>query len=484
MFLKGLAAAAVLPAQQTSAKTWVYVGCYTARGQGIYVYEMNPSTGALTQVRVVGSAATIPNPSFLALSPNGRHLYCGNEIGNFSGRQSGSVTAFATDYATGDLTLLNSQPTEGRNPAHLSVDATGRFVVAANYSGTTTATNHVALIPITADGRLEEPTDILTHTGQLGPLTARQEAPHAHMAMQDPAGRFVLVNDLGLDRTFVYRLDRFERRLVSTGAPAVALPGDGPRHLAFHPNGRFVFVINELANTIAVWTWEAKTGAMNRIQTISTLPDWYRGISTTAHVMVSADGRFVYGSNRGHDSIAVFSCDPQSGRLTFASRHWTYGETPRNFNIDPSGRFFYVGHQNTDNVVVFAIDRATGALEFTGQTLLTPGQPVCFVFHSQPLAGNSAAPNVTFAATQNPVLPASNGLAQVTLGWNAPGAGEVDLRIGAPDGFPMGRHASWGTATTGSWVTDGMTFYLQDVTGGKPLTAANTLGTVRVHHRT
>jgi len=173
------------------------------------------------------------------------------------------------------------------------------------------------------DGRLEAASQIVTHTGELGPNRARQEAPHAHMAMPDATGRFVLVNDLSLDRTFVYRLDRAERQLYATSAPGVAQPGDGPRHMAFHPNGRFLYVINELSNTVAAWTWDAETGAVQRIQTISTLPDWYRGISTTAQILVSADGRFVYASNRGHDSIAVFRCDAQTGRLTEVSRHWT-----------------------------------------------------------------------------------------------------------------------------------------------------------------
>jgi hypothetical protein len=242
-------------------------------------------------------------------------------------------------------------------------------------------------------------------------------------------------------------------------------------------------VINELANTIAVWTWDPAAGAVNRLQTISTLPEWYRGISTTAQILVSADGRFVYGSNRGHDSIAVFSCDPETGMLTYVSEHWTFGETPRNFNIDPSGNYMYVGHQNTDNIVIFKIDRATGKLEFTGHQLLSPGNPVCIIFHTAPLAGNSTKPGVTFWSLNNPVLRDRNGRAETTLAWNAPGVSEVEIRIGAPDGMNMGRHHSYGTATTDPWVFEGLTFYLQDVTGGKPLTAENTLGTVRIHVR-
>ena len=434
-------------------------------------------------MRVVGSAAATPNPSFIALAPHGRYLYGVNEIANYQGRQSGSVTSFAVDYASGNLTQINVQPTEGRNPAHLNVDPTGRFVIAANYSGTTTATNNVTLLPIAADGSLQAPAQIVTHTGTLGPVTARQEAPHAHMAMPDPSGRFVLVNDLGLDRTFVYFLDRFESRLVSTGAPGVALPGSGPRHMAFHPNGRFVFVINEIANTIAVWSWDAEAGALNRIQTISTLPDWYRGVSTAAQVVVSADGRFVYGSNRGHNSIAVFACDPATGMLTWVSEQWTFGETPRNFNIDPSGRFLYVGHQNTDNLVVFHVDKQTGELEYTGLDLITPGQPVSIIFHTAPAPGNTVKPGVTFWSPNNPVLPERGGVGRATLAWNAPEASEVELRIGAPDGILMGRHYRFGTAATGLWVFDGLTFYLQDVSGGKPLTADNTLGTVRISLR-
>ena len=467
-------------AQAVVPKTWVYVGCYTARGLGISIYDLNPATGALTPVRVVGSAATTPNPSFLALSPDRRFLYSCNEIGNYQARQSGSVTAFATDYATGNLTQLNVQPTEGRNPALLSVDATGRFVIAANYSGTTTATNNVTLLPLASDGSLQPPAQILTHAGALGPLRARQEAPHAHMAMPDPTGRFVLVNDLGLDRTFVYRLDRSESALVATSAPGVALPGSGPRHLAFHPNGRRLFVINELANAVSVWSWDAETGAVARVQTIATLPDWYQGISTTAQILVSADGKFVYGSNRGHDSIAIFACDAATGTLTYVGEQWTFGEAPRNFNLDPSGNFLHVANMNTDNIVVFKIDRATGKLEYTGQQLTSFGQPSCIVYHTAPAAGNMMKPGVTFWATNNPTLGDSNGLAAANLAWSAPAGTQLEIRIGAPDGVNLGAQPYYGVTSTGNWVRDGMMFYLQDVTGGKPLTAENTLGTVRM----
>jgi 6-phosphogluconolactonase len=440
---------------------------------------MNSTTGTLTFVRVTGTPQTLANPSFLALDPHGRYLFCGNEIANYEGRQSGSVTSFSIDSATGELTEINRQPTEGRNPAHVTVDPTGRFVFAANYSGTTTATNHVAVIPIEAGGRLGTPTQIVTHTGTLGPNTGRQEAPHAHQVMVDPAGRWITANDLGLDRTFVYFLDRNEGRLIANDNPIPAPAGGGPRHLAFHPNGRWTYVLRELNSTLGAYVWDTERGAGTLINSLSTLPSWYVGINTTAQVVVSPDGRFVYASNRGHDSIAVFSIDQSTGGITYLGEHWTFGETPRNFNIDPSGTFMYVAHQNTDNIVTFRINRTTGRLEFTEQ-VITLGQPVCIVFHTPPAAGNSVQPGVTFTALQNPAFPGPTGSATVTLAWNAPGATELEIRVGAPDGSNMGRHGSWGTAETGPWVVDGMTFYLQDVSGGKPLTSANTLGTVRV----
>jgi 6-phosphogluconolactonase len=482
MFLRTAAGAAAttfsLRAQER-ANTWVFVGCYTARGQGIYTYEMDPVTGALSLVRVVGSPQTLPNPSFLALDPNGRYLFCGNEIGNYEGRQSGSVTAFSIDSATANLTEINRQPTEGRNPAHVSVDPTGRYVLAANYSGTTTATNHVAVIPIGAEGRLGTPTQIVTHSGQLGPNTARQEAPHAHQILTDPSGRWVTVNDLGLDRTFIYWFDRAGGQLVAGENQIVAPEGGGPRHLAFHPNGRWVYVLNELNSTLSAHAWDAERGAATPINNLSTLPSWYAGINTTAQVVISPDGRFVYASNRGHDSIAIFTINQTTGAITYVGEQWTFGETPRNINIDPTGNFMYAAHQNTDNIVTFRIDRTTGRLESTGR-LITAGQPVCIVFLAPAAAGNSVRPGVTFHALQNPALLVSGIHTTVTLAWNAPEATEVEIHLDRPDGPNMGRHGAYGTTTTGPWVAHGQSFFLQDVSEGKPLTAENTLGTVRV----
>ncbi len=469
----GAAAALATPAwAQEISKTLLYVGCYTGRGLGIYAYDMNPTTGALTLMQVAGTPATVPNPSFIALEPHGRFLYSVNEIGNFEARQSGSVSSFSVEYPTGRMTLLNSQPTEGRNPAHLSLDSTGRFVLAANYSGTTTGTNNIAVVPVKADGSLDRPTYSGTHIGRLGPNTGRQEAPHAHQILTDPSGQWVIANDLGLDASFVYRLNRGDGTLTATSAPIIAAPGAGPRHLAFHPNGEVLYIICELDSTIAVYGWDSERGTATFRQRISTLPEWYAGISTTAQVVVSADGRFVYGSNRGHDSIAIFAANPQTGELTSLGEQWTYGETPRNFNIDPSGNFMYVAHQNTDNIVTFRVNRSTGRLEFTGQ-IVVAGQPVCLIFHGAPAPGNTVRPGVTFQALRSPALGDAIGYAQLTLGWNAPGVSDVDIRIASANGPSLGRQPSYGTAVTGRWVRDGLMFFLMNAATGE------TLGTVR-----
>jgi 6-phosphogluconolactonase len=451
----------------------MYVGSYTARGAGIYRYSVNPTTGALTLLNTIGD---LQNPSFVALDPQGRYLYAGNEIGNYEGRQSGSVTAFAIE-PDGNLRFLNRQPTEGRNPAHVSVDPTGRFVMAANYTG-----GNVAVLPILSGGSLAAPSSVVAHTGALGPNTGRQEAPHAHMILPDPSGRFVLANDLGLDKTFIYRLDSAGRLSASDPTFITAPAGAGPRHLAFHPNGRLLFILNELNSTLRSFTWNSTTGLAEQVQSISTLPEGYVGVNTTAHVVVAPSGRFVYASNRGHDSIAVFAVDPATGRLTAVERVWSQGETPRNFAIDPSGNFMYVAHQNTDNIVTFRVDQTTGKLTSTGQ-YTAAGQPVSIVFLSPPNPANTARDGVTFWAT--PVIASdSSGAGETTLFWNAPEASLVEVRVGSPTGTLFTRQQSFGSATTGRWITDGFTFYLQDVSDGKPLDAANTLARIRIPVRT
>jgi 6-phosphogluconolactonase len=473
-FLKTAAAFAAAPALQAqSGSTWMYVGCYTARGLGIARYAVNTSDGSLTFVKVETDRAVSPNPSFLALDPHGRYLYSCNEIGNFQGAQSGSVTSYTVN-PDGSLTELNKQPTQGRNPAHVSVDPTGKFLLAANYSGTTTAQNHLAVFPVAANGSLEPASDIVTHTGTLGPNTGRQEAPHGHQILPDSTGRWILANDLGLDRTFIYWLDRANGKLMANQTPIAAPPGGGPRHLAFHPNGRWLYILNELNSTVSALRWNADTGAATSINNVSSLPPWYTGVNTMAQILVSPDGRYVYASNRGHNSIALFAVDPATGGISYEGREWTFGETPRNFNIDPTGNFMFVAHQNTDNIATFRIDKATGRISFTGRQLLTTGQPVCLIFHAPPAAGNMVNPGVTFTALQNPAVAGSNRLARVALAWNAPGVSEVEIRVGAANGANMGRQLGYDTAITGEWVGNGTTFYLVNPANGA------TLGTVRV----
>ncbi len=472
-----LAASSAKLLQAQTRPTYVYTGCYTARGRGIYQYTMDPATGKLTLMNVTQGEL---NPSYIALDPMRRFLYAVNEIGNYQGRQSGSVAAFEVDDETGALTFLNRQPTEGRTTAHISIDPTNRFAMVANYTGT--AQGNVCVLPILRNGSLDSPSDVVDHFGELGPNRGPQTQSRAHMILPDATGRFVLANDLGLDQTMIYRLDREAGLLIPASPPfARAAPGAGPRHLAFHPNGRIVYVINELNSTMSVYAYDPEAGTLQSRQTIRTLPSYYLGNNSTAHVVVAPSGRFVYGSNRGHNSIVIYAADPVTGELTLVDHQLTQGETPRNFAIDPSGQFLFVGHQNTDSIVTFKVNQTTGRLSPADQFFLQQPQPVCFVFSPPPQEGNMARPGVTFWASPDPYpVPDSLALGVTTLAWNAPGATEVEIRIGAPNGVAMGAQWPYGAITTGRWVRNGMMFFLQDVSGGKPLTSENTLATVRV----
>lgn len=373
------------PMTAAASSMFVYVGTYTepsanGKAEGIYVYRMDPSSGALTKVRTI---AGVVNPSFLAFDPTQRFLYACNETETFEGRPGGAVSAFAVDASAGNLTLLNKQPTYGAFPAHLTVDPTGKYALVANYGG-----GNVAVYPIGADGRLGAASDVVQNTGA-GPNPARQEAAHAHMIAFDLSGRYALLVDLGIDKTLVYRLDISTGKLnandiatelgVTQQSYAQSAPGAGPRHIAFHPTNRYAYVINELGSTIDVFGWDAAAGTLTPLQNISTLPAGFTGASTTAEVVVHPSGRFLYGSNRGHDSIAIFSIDPSSGRLTALGHEPTQGKTPRNFAIDPTGTFLLAANQNSDNVVTFRIDQSTGKLAATGNIAPIP-TPVCLLF--------------------------------------------------------------------------------------------------------
>jgi 6-phosphogluconolactonase len=368
-----------------------YVGTYSSPqgpegskgyGQGIYLFQMNPATGALAQV---GLFANDSNPSWLAFDPSRTHLYAANEIGNFEGAKSGSVSAYSIDRATGHLTRLNTVSSHGAGPAHLSVHPSGKYVLVANYEGGT-----VAVLPIRANGELGSATDIKKDAGKVGPEHAASappgsfaisghEAPHAHMIEADPSGRFVLVNDLGLDQILIWKFDTEKGTLTANDPASVSLPpGDGPRHFAFHPNHRWMYSLEEESSTMVVYDFDATRGTLTAKQTLSTLPKGFAGTNFTSEVMVSSDGKFVYAANRLHDTIAVFSIGPQ-GMLTWRSEVWTRGDYPRSFNIDPTGNFLYVCNQRSDAIATFRVDRETGNLTFTGH--YTPvGTPAIIIF--------------------------------------------------------------------------------------------------------
>jgi len=351
----------------------VYIGTYTegSESEGIYRCDLDLATGQLSAPMV---AATCRNPSFLALHPAGTHLYAVAEIGELGGEQTGGVAAFARDSKSGKLTLLNEQQSGGSGPCHLVVDEKGSCVLVANYGG-----GSVSALPLEADGRLKKAGTTIQHQGKsVDP--ARQEGPHAHSINVAPGNRFALAADLGLDQVLIYRLDK-DRGLLSPHKPpftAVA-GGAGPRHFAFHPTGRFGYVINEMANTITAFSWDGREGQLAETQTVTTLPSDFGGTSYTAEVQVHPSGKFVYGSNRGHDSLAVFAVDPTSGKLTSLGQTATGGKTPRNFGIDPTGGWLLAANQDSNTITVFKIDQAKGTLTATGDPVAVP-MPVCVKF--------------------------------------------------------------------------------------------------------
>lgn len=358
--------------KSTGTGSLVYVGTYTrGRSEGIYVGRLNPETGRLV---LTGKSTGVSNPSYLALGPGGRFLYAVCEVMEYEGRRSGAVRAYAIDRVSGDLTLLNEQPTLGPGPCYVSIERTGRLALVANYAG-----GSIAALPIEADGRLGPASDFHQHQGKsVDPR--RQETAHAHCIVPDPANQRVLVADLGLDRIMVYRLDLAEGKLRPNEKPwAQVKPGAGPRHIALHPNGRYAYLINELDSTLTAFAYDAARGTLSELGTVATLPEGYEGTSHCADVHVSATGRFVYGSNRGHDSIAVFAVDEATGRLSLVEHVSTQGKTPRNFAIDPSGHFLLAANQNSDSIVTFRIDPETGRLTPSGEVADVPN-PVCIKF--------------------------------------------------------------------------------------------------------
>jgi 6-phosphogluconolactonase len=356
----------------------VYVGTYTGDGsRGIYRFEMNPASGEATAPTLAGESE---NPSFLALHPNGHVLYAVNEIASFE--RTGSVSAFAIDPVTGGLRQISRQSSGGADPCHLIVDGTGRNVLLANYNG-----GSVAVLPIDAEGRLRPASVIRRHAGS-GPVTTRQSGPHAHAIVLDPSGRFALSADLGVDKIFIDRFDAATGRLEANEPDAVGLdPGSGPRHLAWHPSGKYLYAINELRSTVTVFRYDAGRGALDPVQTITTLPDGFKGENKAAELAVSSDGRFLYGSNRGDDTLALFTIDPGTGRLAASGHVPTGGRTPRHFAIDPSGRWLLVANQDSASIVMFRLDLATGRPTRAGRSVTVP-RPVCIIYICAGLEGH------------------------------------------------------------------------------------------------
>ena len=355
---------------------FMYVGGYTFKGgKGIYAYKFSSSTGKLTPL---GIAAETLNPSFLAVHPNGRFLYAVNEFASNQfppdPKKNGSISAFSVDATTGKLAFVNVVSSGGAYTPHLAVDESGTTLVAVNYmSGSTVA------FPIDADGSLGEASSLIAHTGSsIDPK--RQDGPHPHGVAMAPGNRFVIIPDRGTDKLVVYRLDAANSKLSANDPPFTKLkPGSGPRHFVFRPDAKFGYSVNEISSTVTALGWDAKTGTLTEVQTVSTLPSPSPDGNTAAEVVIDRRGRFLYASNRGHDSIAVFSIDGPTGKLTTVQDIPTEGREPRNFAIDPTSAFLFVANQNSDNIVAFKIDPRTGKLSPTGEKYNAP-LPVCIVF--------------------------------------------------------------------------------------------------------
>lgn len=350
------------------------VGTYTRResfvdgkADGIYSYRVDPVVGDLTYIATTGG---LINPSFLAISPRGNHLYAVNEIGGTAG-ESGRVSALAIEPITNALTTINSQSSQGASPCHVAVDPSGRYLLTANYGS-----GNLCVLPIREDGWLEAASDVVQLHGS-GPHE-RQEGPHAHMITAGPQGRLLFAVDLGSDRIWIYRLDLDRGKLIPADPPWIKLaPGTGPRQLTFHPNGRFAYVIGELNSTVTVFHFDGEQGTLQAQQTVSTLPEGYGGDNLSAEIQVVPSGKFVYASNRGHDSITIYAVDQVTGRLTIAGHEPTRGKYPRHFVVDPSGTFLLVANQDSDSIIVFKMDSLSGKLQMTGQ--IGVPTPVCLI---------------------------------------------------------------------------------------------------------
>jgi 6-phosphogluconolactonase len=372
---------------EKNRKQLAYAGTYTsaadgsAHGEGIYLLEANPHNGELSAARL---AARTPNPAWISIHPSKKFLYAANEMTGADAGQS-SVTAFAIDSESGNLSELNSASSEGAGPAHMSIDAKGKFIFVANYAG-----GAIAVLPIHQDGSIGAAVDVHRNHDAIGSLHASNaprgsfaisghDTPHAHMILPDPGNKFVLATDLAQDRIYVYKFDEISGKLTPGPTPFIAVPsGDGPRHFAFHPNGRWFYLLEEEASVVVFLHYDPQTGALTSQQTVSALPPEFAGSNFASEIAVASDGRFLYSANRLHDTIAIFSIGGD-GRLTRIGEVSTMGDYPRHFCFDPSGSYIYVCDQRSDCITSFAVNRESGTLTFTGKYTAV-GSPAILVF--------------------------------------------------------------------------------------------------------
>ncbi len=353
----------------------VYVGTYTNknRSKGIYAFRFDAGTGKLDPLGLVGEMA---NPSFVAIHSNNRWLYAVSEMADGHGKTTGSVSSFSIDTKSGKLTLRNTVDSKGDGPCFVRTDHTGKNVLVANYNS-----GSAAVLPIKEDGTLAEASAVVQDHGT-GADKERQEGPHAHSFNVSPDNRFAVCCDLGTDKVMVYHFDAAKGSLTPNDPPFASLkPGSGPRHFDFHPSARYAYSINELASTITAFNYDKAKGSLTEIQTVSTLPPDFKGENTTADIHAHPSGKFLYGSNRGHNSIAVYSVAPGTGKLTYVENTSTQGGVPRSFGLDPTGKWLISADQDVDTLVVFSIDQKTGRLTPTGQKVAC-GMPVCVKFSS------------------------------------------------------------------------------------------------------
>jgi 6-phosphogluconolactonase len=348
-------------AAAVKGKYLIYVGTYTDHGsKGIYAYRLDAKTG---QLGALGLAAETANPSLFAVDASGHFLYAVNEIEDYKGHAAGSISAFTIDPVSGKLSLLNDVSSRDGGPAHITLDQTGKFALVSNYTR-----GSVTVLPVMKDGKLGESSAFVQHYGS-SVDKERQEGPHAHAIAMSPDNRFALVADLGLDQILAYPFDSEKGTLGQPPNITKAAAGSGPRHLVFSPNGKLLYVINELTSTVTTYAYDSGTGGLRELNTLSTLPDGFSGPSTAAEIVVDPAGKYLYASNRGYDSIAAFSIAPGTGMLSRVEIVPVGGKTPRNFAIDPTGKWLLVGNQDSNNLVVFRINHKTGRLTPTGQVL-------------------------------------------------------------------------------------------------------------------